>query len=82
MDSIARQQSDLGAILRRRRKAKALTQTNVSELTSLRQSTLPRLEREGRGTIDTLYKILAALDLEIVIRDRTRAPDSIADIFE
>jgi len=73
---IARTEKQLGAILRRARKQAGLTQ---SALANLRQGTVSRLEAgEPAIQLHTLMEALAALNLELVIRPRSKA--SAADI--
>lgn len=81
METITRRQPDLGAALRRRRKLLSKSQADMAAMTNLRQTTFPRLEREGKGTLDTLFKVLTALDLELVIRERTKLHDDILDLL-
>jgi HTH-type transcriptional regulator/antitoxin HipB len=74
MDHIARTPKQLGEIFRRRRKEMGLTQVGLSQLIGLRQSTISMLENSTAGTrIATLYNSMAALDLELVIRPRTKS---------
>ena len=76
---IARTEKQLGAILRRARKQAGLTQSDLGKNTHLRQGTVSRLEA-GKPAIQlrTLMWTLAALDLELVVRHRTKS--SAADI--
>ncbi len=73
MEQIARTPKQIGAALRRRRRALDLTQSDLGDKTTLRQATISSLESGEPGTrLRTLFDILAALNLEIVIRPRTR----------
>lgn len=76
---IARTEKQLGAILRRARKQTGLTQSDLGKNIHLRQGTVSRLEA-GKPAIQlrTLMWTLAALDLELVVRHRTKS--SAADI--
>jgi len=60
-----------------------MNQTRVGDQTKTRQATISAVERGAAGTqLGTLCNILAALDLEFVIRPRTKAKASeIEDIF-
>jgi HTH-type transcriptional regulator/antitoxin HipB len=78
MDQIARTQKQLGAILRRARKQAKLSQTQLSERVHLRQGTISRLEGGEPVELQTLMETLSALDLELVVRPRSRG--SAADI--
>jgi len=76
---IARTEKQLGAILRRVRKQSGLTQLDLGKRIHLRQGTVSRLEAGAPAIqLHTLMEALAALDLELVIRTRSKA--SAADI--
>ena len=83
MDQISRTPKQIGAALRRRRRALKLTQTDLADRTSLRQATISGLERGEPGTqLRTLLDAMAALDLEFVIRPRSKASaQEIEDLF-
>lgn len=72
----------LGAELRRRRKSLGLTQDNISGQTGKRQATLSSLESVGHGTLETLFAVLSALNLELELRPRDKSNrKEIEDIF-
>lgn len=74
MDTIARTAKQLGASVRRYRRNKALTQSNLAERMHVRQATVSKLESGQPATqLRVLMDALAALDLELVIRPRTQA---------
>lgn len=74
MTQIARTPRQLGAALRRYRKQKAVSQQMLADRTVLRQATLSDLESgEGDPKLGTVMAVLAALDLELVVRPRTKA---------
>lgn len=74
MSTIVRTAKQLGAALRRHRRQKGLTQVSLGELMHARQATVSKLESGGRGTqLGVLIDALTALDLELVIRPRTKA---------
>jgi HTH-type transcriptional regulator / antitoxin HipB len=80
-DQIARNEKQLGAILRRARKQAGLTQGALADHIHLRQATVSRLEAgEPALQLRTLMAALSALDLELVVRPRSKA--SAADIEE
>jgi HTH-type transcriptional regulator/antitoxin HipB len=83
MQQITRTSSQIGAALRRTRKQLGLSQEQVSAKTKLRQATISSLESGDSGTkLETLLDVLAALNLELVIRSRTKGHVSdIEDIF-
>lgn len=82
MSQIARTPKQLGAALRRRRRQLRLSQAALGSRTNLRQATISALENGEPGTeLRTLVGVLAALGLELVVRQRSKVPSSIADLF-
>lgn len=82
-DQIARNEKQLGAILRRARRQANLTQETLGSQIHLRQATVSRLEAgEPAVQLSTLMAALAALDLELVVRPRSKgSATEIADLF-
>lgn len=82
-EQIARTSKQIGAAVRRRRRALGMNQKDVGTKTLLRQATISGLEAGEAGTqLRTLFSILTALNLELVIRPRTKAStDKIEDLF-
>lgn len=81
MSIIVRTPTQLGSTLRRYRRQKKLTQRTLGDLMRARQATVSKLESGGRGTqLGVLIDALTALDLELVVRPRTKA--SAQDIEE
>jgi len=82
-NQIARNERQIGAILRRARKQAGLTQGALGDHIHLRQATVSRLEAgEPAMQLRTLMAALAALDLELVIRYRTKGSSAdIEDLF-
>jgi HTH-type transcriptional regulator/antitoxin HipB len=73
---IARNEKQLGAILRRVRKQHALTQSDLGERTQLRQATISRLESGAPAVqLRTVMEILSALKLELVVRPRGQSDE-------
>lgn len=63
----------LGSALRSERKRKGLTQEKVGQSVAMEQYTVSRLEKGNpQMEIGTLFRVLAALDLELVIRPRQK----------
>jgi HTH-type transcriptional regulator/antitoxin HipB len=83
VDNIARTPQQIGAIIHRQRRHLKLTQTGLVKRIKLRQATISKLESGGPGTrLDTLLDVLAALNLEMVIRPRTKgSSDDIERMF-
>lgn len=83
MDQIARTPKQIGDILRRYRRNHGLSQTDLSKGTGHRQATVSEIEGGAPGTrLRTLFDLMAALDLEIVIRPRSKgSAKDIEDLF-
>ena len=82
MDQIARTSKQIGAAVRRRRRTLKLSQSGLGAKADLRQATISALENGEPGTqLRTLIDAMAALGLEMVIRERSRADKDIEDIF-
>jgi HTH-type transcriptional regulator/antitoxin HipB len=83
MDQFARTPQQLGSLIRRHRRQAALTQSQLGQKMSARQATVSKLEAGEPATqLKILMDALTALDLELVIRPRTKAePKNIEDIF-
>ena len=76
MEPIVRSEKQLAAAIRRFRKLADMTQGDLAT-----QATISNLE-SGSGTLETLFAALSALELEIVVRRRSRGqtPD-MGDLF-
>ena len=83
MDTIARTTKQLGAGIRRYRRQKDLSQGRLGDLMHARQATVSKLESGEPATqLRILMDALAALDLELVIRPRTKVSmQDIEDLF-
>ncbi len=82
MEQIARTSKQIGAAIRRRRRKAGLSQSELGAKTNLRQATISALENGESGTrLRTLIDVMAALDLEIVIQERSKAGEDIEDLF-
>jgi HTH-type transcriptional regulator/antitoxin HipB len=83
MDQIARTTNDLGNALRRARKAQSLTQTELAARAGIWQRTVSTIETSAsEAKVDTIFDVLAALDLEIHIVPRSKIrPSDLEDIF-
>lgn len=74
MEQVVRTSEQLGNFLQRRRRQLALTQQQLAAKTGVRQPTISDLETSARETrTGTLLSTLAALDLELVVRTRTKS---------
>jgi HTH-type transcriptional regulator/antitoxin HipB len=73
MEAITRTPQQLGQALRARRAKLKLSQTEVGSKVGIKQDTVSVLEiRTPSSTIDTLFKALSALGLELVVREKSR----------
>ncbi|MBU6470991.1 MAG: helix-turn-helix transcriptional regulator [Gammaproteobacteria bacterium] len=82
-EQIARTPKQIGAAIRRHRRALGINQKAVGEKTHLRQATISGLEAGEAGIqLRTLFGVLTALNLELVVRPRTKAStDKIEEMF-
>ena len=73
----------LGAALRQERKKKGLSQTDVGKSVGIDQPTVSRVEKGNPGTeLGTVFRLLAALDLELAMQSRQRsAGDTKGDVW-
>jgi HTH-type transcriptional regulator / antitoxin HipB len=61
----------LGLVIRQQRKDLKLTQSQAGQTFRIDQTTVSSIENGATGThLDTLLKLLAALDLEMIIRPK------------
>lgn len=81
MDLSARTAEQIGEAIRRTRKARGWTQSDLSGRTNLRVATISSLENGDAGTkIATLLAVMAALGLEFRLVERGESVE-IEDIF-
>ncbi len=73
----------LGVALRSERKKRKLSQTAVGKAVGIDQPTVSKVEKGSPGTeLGTLFRLLAALELELVIQPRQKpAKDTKGDIW-
>ncbi len=82
MEQIARTSKQIGAALRRRRRSAGLSQSELGAKTNLRQATISALENGQPGTkLRTLVDVMVALDLEMAVRDRSKAGETLESMF-
>lgn len=83
MDIIARDPRQIGDALRRFRTRRGWSQEELGDRAGLRQATISTVENGNpEARLRTLAEMLAALDLELVIRARSKvAPADIGDLF-
>ncbi|RAH95795.1 transcriptional regulator [Acuticoccus sediminis] len=80
--TLIRTPRQLGATIQRRRKALGLTQTDLAGTVGLGQATISEIERGEGARLESLMRIVVALDFELMVRPRTRMDtDEIGEIF-
>lgn len=73
MTDLARTPKQIGAIIQRARKMRNWTQNDLAERAGLRQATISVIETGDRpAKLDSLLAVLAALDLEFRIDQRSK----------
>ena len=69
--------ANLAMQVKEQRLARNMNQIEMAQKIGLKQSTVSAFENTPGGTkLDTLFKLLSALDLELVIQPREQATDS------
>ena len=83
MEPIARTPKQIGDALRKQRRRLKINNTNFAQKAKLRQATISSIEGgEPKTQLRNLLDILSALDLEFLIRPRTKAfSHDIEEIF-
>jgi HTH-type transcriptional regulator/antitoxin HipB len=76
METIARTPLQLGNSIREQRRKLGLTQEQLAEKVGVRQRTISDVESAGAARVDTLLRMLVALDLELLVRPRTKGSAS------
>lgn len=65
----------LAQALRQARLDRGLTQTEIAQLVGMKQSTVSAIENHpDQARLKTLFRILSALGLELVLAERSDAP--------
>jgi len=73
MYELARDSKQIGNLIRRARKKRALSQKALGDKTGLRQETISLIENGNPSAkIETLLAVLAALDLEFQVASRSK----------
>jgi HTH-type transcriptional regulator/antitoxin HipB len=66
----------LGHILRAARRKKGLSQAEAGKSVGIDQATISKIERgESNARVDTLFRLLAALDMEMILETRQKVSD-------
>ena len=71
MDYPIKTPDQLGTVLRGFRRDRHLTQANVAAMIGLAQNAVSGIETDaGRSSVARIFKLLAALDVDLVLRSR------------
>ena len=82
MEQVIRLSSQLGALLQTERRRLAMSQTELARKVGTHQKTISAIENGNEGTkLETLLRIIAALDLDLQIVPRGKNRKSIEDVF-
>lgn len=74
MDYQIKTPDQLGAVLKGFRRDRKLTQSQVGSQVGLPQNTVSEIESNpARSSMGRVFKLLAALDLDLVVRPRQRS---------
>lgn len=83
MSDLARTPNQIGNLIRRARKKRGLSQSQLGELAGLRQETISLIETGNPAArLETILAVLTALDLEFRIVPRSKGTAAeLEDIF-
>jgi len=77
MNQLARAPKQIGTVIRRARKQRGWTQSHLAERSGLRQETISLIETgEKSAKLQSILSLLAALDLEFRICERTKGHEA------
>lgn len=72
--------TDLAQFYRDQRKKQGLTQVAVADEVSVRQDTVSNFELKPENVrLDTLFRLLSALDMELHVVPKGQSPTSVGD---
>jgi len=82
MTQLIRTPKQLGTFIRNARAHSGLTQQALADLVGTGQKTVSRIENGHDGTrVDTLFAIIAALDMDVQLGPRSKGGKDIGEIF-
>lgn len=83
MKHLVRTPKNIGHAIRQARKEKNLTQKELASMSGVWQETISKIETGSSGTkLETIFDLMAALDLEIMVSERSKGTsDGLEDIF-
>ena len=62
----------LGVAIKRLRKSKSMSQSDLAKMMNMRQPTISSIE-SGKGTLDSLFKIIQALQINLIASNQDQA---------
>ncbi|MCW6536940.1 helix-turn-helix domain-containing protein [Sphingomonas lycopersici] len=82
MAQLIRTPKQLGVVIRNAHARSGLTQQALADLVGTGQKTVSRIENGHDGTrMDTLFAIIAALDMDLQLGPRSKGGKDISEIF-
>lgn len=83
MTRSVRTAKQLGNLIREERKRRSMSQQELANLVGTGQKTISAIENGNEGaTLDTVFRLLAVLQLEIALSPRALTPGrSVGDVF-
>jgi HTH-type transcriptional regulator/antitoxin HipB len=82
MNQMVRSAKQLGALIHNARANRNLSQQALADLIGTGQKTISRIENGNEGTkVETIFSLLAALDLDMQLATRRKSSKDIGDIF-
>lgn len=83
MMNLARTPKDIGHAIRTARKAQKLTQKELASKSGIWQETISKIENGvGSTKLETIFDLMAALDLEIQVQPRSKgSATDLEDMF-
>ena len=82
MKNPVRTRRDIGHAIQRARRHRKLTQVALAATSGVWQPTISKIENGGDAKLETIFALLAALDLELTVDDRGKGfADTMEEIF-
>jgi HTH-type transcriptional regulator/antitoxin HipB len=82
MNEIVRSPKQLGALIHRARVGRAMSQQDLADLIGTYQKTISAIEKGSPGAkLETMFSLLAALDLDLELVPRRKGSVDLAEIF-
>ena len=82
MTQSVRSAGQLGVLIREERLRRGMTQQELADRSGTGQKTISRIETGNEGTsLETVFRLLAALGLEIRFSPRDSIGKSVSDVF-